>query len=383
MRSVQEYPTYLVEIAFKEDPTVYELLTIAVAFGVFWAIVFEIVKSLLRRLTYGRPWLRSACEREYERGMKVSLEKLGLNLTKEEAINNMMRDWPDMIVVTVQHAIGAMFCIPSLLGLGDASWASSLACLGCLSEAGWEMEHTAEIAYTRLIKENGEKKYPNVLVFIYLLHHTLTSTLGMPMVLYYRDLWIFHQLVFELQFVAVSLVLIEYSKLLDISKSNDLWKFKLCNFLVLAIAMWTRVIHWVYLSVHMILTWYHDKAWTFLVVGSIMILLFSFFNAVGQVIPMYQRYMKFLRVSAEHESLPIGASDKVRRQSMVQLNAATTLLLENSLEDRINSFLNSLENREKVNRRQSMPPLAVENLASVRMMRYASVRVPTQTWKEE
>jgi hypothetical protein len=31
MRSVQEYPTYLVEIAFKEDPTVYELLTIAVA----------------------------------------------------------------------------------------------------------------------------------------------------------------------------------------------------------------------------------------------------------------------------------------------------------------------------------------------------------------
>jgi hypothetical protein len=27
MRSVQEYPTYLVEIAFKEDPTVYELLT--------------------------------------------------------------------------------------------------------------------------------------------------------------------------------------------------------------------------------------------------------------------------------------------------------------------------------------------------------------------
>ena len=49
--------------------------------------------------------------------MKVSLEKLGLNLTKEEAINNMMRDWPDMIVVTVQHAIGAMFCIPSLLGV--------------------------------------------------------------------------------------------------------------------------------------------------------------------------------------------------------------------------------------------------------------------------
>jgi len=45
--------------------------------------------------------------------------------------------------------------------------------------------------------------------------------------------------------------------------------------------------------------------------------------------------------------------------------------------------LTSLENRKKIDRRQSMPPLAMENLASVRMMRYASVRVPTQTWKEE
>ena len=57
MRRVQEYPTYLVKIAFNENPTVYELLTIAVAFGVFWAIVFEVVKPLLRSITYGRPWL--------------------------------------------------------------------------------------------------------------------------------------------------------------------------------------------------------------------------------------------------------------------------------------------------------------------------------------
>ena len=78
MRSVQEYPTYLVEIAFKEDPTVYELLTIAVAACVL-GYVLEIDKPLLRRLTLGRSWLRSSCEREHERGMKVSLEKLGLN----------------------------------------------------------------------------------------------------------------------------------------------------------------------------------------------------------------------------------------------------------------------------------------------------------------
>ena len=382
MRRVQEYPMYLVEIAFNENPTVYELLTIAVAFGVFWAIVFEVVKPLLRSITYGRPWLRSACERDYERGAKKIFEQLGIKVTRDEAINNMMRDWPDLLVVSVQHLSGTIFCVPSLLGLGDATWASSLACLGCLSEAGWEVENIAEIICVRLFTKHGKNKYPNLLILFVVFHHSLTTSLGLPMVLYYRDLWIFHQLVFDLQLAGATLLVLEYTKLLDISQTNDLRKFKMCNFLMLVFAIWSRLVHWVYLSVHMILTWYHDKAWTFLAVGSIMILVFSLFNAFGVVIPLYERYMKFLRVSAEHESLPHDAPELQRRQSMAQLDVASSLLLANSLEDRYISFLTSLENRKKIDRRQSMPPLAMEHLASVRMMRYGEGSNP-QTWKEE
>jgi hypothetical protein len=58
----------------------------------------------------------------------------------------------------------------------------------------------------------------------------------------------------------------------------------------------------------MMMTWYHDEAWTFITVGAVMILLFSFFNAVFIVIPTYQRYMKFLGVSAKHNFLPLDAS---------------------------------------------------------------------------
>ena len=66
MRPIQDYPAYLLEIAFKEDVTVYELLMIAHAFALFWGLFFEAAIVLLRRLTYGRPWLRLACKREYE-----------------------------------------------------------------------------------------------------------------------------------------------------------------------------------------------------------------------------------------------------------------------------------------------------------------------------
>ena len=92
MRPVRDYPVYLLEIAFKEDATFYELLAIALAFAVFWGLFFEAGKVLLRRLTHGRPWLRLACERLYERSAKKMFEDIGLTLTKEEAVERMMRD---------------------------------------------------------------------------------------------------------------------------------------------------------------------------------------------------------------------------------------------------------------------------------------------------
>jgi hypothetical protein len=380
MRPVRDYPAYLLEIAFKEDATLYELLAIALAFAVFWGLFFEAGKVLLRRLTHDRPWLRLACEREYERSAKKMFEDIGLTLTKEEAVEHMMRDqWPDCIVIISQHAAGSILCIPSLLGMGDASWASSLACLGCLSEIGWEFENTAEIVYKRFFTVHGEKKMPNLIVFLLLLHHSLASSLGLPMVIHYRNLWVFHQVVFDLQLASVTLILTEYSKLLDIAKANDLWKFKVCNFLMLALYVWTRLIHWIYLSAHMTLTWYHDKAWTFMAVGAVMILLFSFFNAVFIVIPTYQRYMKFLRVSAEHDSLPLDASEKQRRQSIIQLEAAREVLVEYDLEDRILSFLDSLNDKKKVERRMTLPPRSMKTWRSTRMMR----SVPAHGWKKD
>ncbi|KAL3810178.1 hypothetical protein ACHAXA_001599 [Cyclostephanos tholiformis] len=383
MWPIEDHITFLLEAAFREDVTVNELLPISIGFAMFWAVVFEVSKPPLRRLTHGRPLLRSACEREYERCAKEMYVNIGVRMTKEEAIELMMKEWPAHVVIILQHAAGSILCIPSLFGIGDASWASSLACLGCLSELGWELENTAEIVYTRLFTEHGKRTMPNFLVVLLLLHHSLTLCLGLPMVLHYRNLWVFHQLVFDLQLGgAVFLSLTEYSKFLDITKANELWKFKVCNFLILALNIWTRLFHWIYLSAHMMLTWYRDKAWAFMVVGAVVIVLFSFFNAAFMIIPIYQRFVKFLRVSAEYDSLPPDASEKQRRQSIIQLEAAREGLLEFDLEDRIMSFLDSFNHREKVDRRQSLPPRALKSWgSSARMMRHASV--PAHAWKKD
>ena len=132
-------PTYLIDLAFKEDATATELLYVALGFAIIWAIVFTVSRPILSHFTYGKPWLYAACERHYNRGGKEELEEFGMiekHWTKEEALDKMMRDWPFNQVLMLQHLVGAMLCLPSLLGHSDTAWASSLAACGILSEVG-------------------------------------------------------------------------------------------------------------------------------------------------------------------------------------------------------------------------------------------------------
>ena len=65
---------------------------------------------------------------------------MGIEVTKEQYIENGMNDWPFMQVMVIQHFAGAMLCVPSLVGWGSVEWSSSIAALGILSEMGWELE---------------------------------------------------------------------------------------------------------------------------------------------------------------------------------------------------------------------------------------------------
>jgi hypothetical protein len=88
----------------------------------------------------------------------------------------------------------------------------------------------------------------------------------------------------------------------------------------------------------------------------------SYFYAVFVVIPMYQRYIKFLQMSAEHNFLPLYASEKQMSQSIIQLEATREVLVEFDLEDRILLFLDSLNHKKKVKMRQTCAISCHQNL---------------------
>ena len=148
---------------------------------------------------------------------------------------------------------------------------------------------------------------------------------------------------------------------------------------------WTRFLHFGYIVIEIILTWYQDKAWIFLSTSAIPILAFTLFNAFVSVIPSYKRFMKFLHKSVEYESLPDDTSDSKRRQSVVQLEmVANEMLFEDSLDmtDRVQLFFESMEKRERVDRRQTMPARKM-NWRSVRSMRRLSTSNIPSSFKDD
>jgi len=89
--------------------------------------------------------------------------------------------------------------------------------------------------FVRFFTKDGPMKFPNVVVLFILIHHCLSVLLVIPMVMCYRTLRPFHWLVCELQIVGGLIVFGEYSKMLDITKKEDLRQFKIINFILLVV----------------------------------------------------------------------------------------------------------------------------------------------------
>ena len=196
MIAMQEIAAHFKDIAFKDDANLHDLLTIALAFAVFWFVALWAAAKILLCLTFGRAWLRDATEKEYERSYdRKMMEEYGLitkNTTKKEIIDDMMKSWAEFQPIMLQHVVGALLCVPSMMGMGDPLWASSLAVMGVLSETGWEWSHIVQLINQKFFTKGGHTKMPTIVFCIFMLHHSLGSNLGIPVVLHYRHLRAVH-----------------------------------------------------------------------------------------------------------------------------------------------------------------------------------------------
>jgi len=370
----------LKDIVFKSDASIYELIFVIAAIGVFWAIFFTVIPMFVTPFVYGKPWLKSACEREFERVSKEELAVLWGNPDKQGYVDIMMSSWAQHMCICTQHIVGGSLCLPSVLNFMETDYASSLACLGLLSESGWEIQDLINLTYVRYFTKGGKGKVTYGMYIGTAIHHTLALVLGLPMCLNYKTNKTLHQLCLSLQFAGGILIfLVEYSKLLDVSISSQLNQFRFINFVSMVIMVVSRVFTWVYLVGKLMITFYTDEAWSFLIVSSLVCGIFSLFNFL-MVKSSYARFIKFEKGAVAHKALPKTVSAHALRSSLIALEGiAQEIQNANMGQD----FADLFQPRQ-IDRSQSVPPSFLMNRnRSIMMLRAASVSLDgsDRKWK--
>lgn len=280
----------LYQIAFKQDASVKELMLLVLAFSTLWLVLFPALHHMFLRQLEGRKWLHKVIERHYARKQQF-YDSLGVPQGKAHEL--IKHDWARDWVLVLQEVTGAIFCLPSIIGVGYKETASSLAVCSVLSNLGWEVQDVIRACYVRYFVIDGELKMPMFALRMKIFHHSLSFILGLAGCYYYRGLIYFHMMTFDLQVGGIVIGLVHYGETLDIKRPRELFHFNVINLIISVTVFWTRFIHWFYLFFKLAMTCYLDEKWTLFVVGMIELSIFSYYNILVFCLPSYRRLVKF------------------------------------------------------------------------------------------
>ena len=344
---LQEQLVESISAVFREDATLVDLLSAIIAMATFWFIIFSLLSIILKPVVENNQFIDAAGRRDYENHGKEMAESLGMPVTSDEHVERYKDSFAWIWGIVLQHFVGGMLCLPSVLQLefvGDEKFRTGLACLGVISEIGWEIEDILTLIYKRYFTPNGKSTVPGALLILMCTHHTLGTGLGLPMILAYRDMKAFHGIVLNLQLGAsISIGVGEYTKLLDISKQRQLRQFQNLTAFALVTSVLTRAIHWPFAAYQVLSVWYQERSWVLFAVGSVVTLLFTMFSFVAIIQPYYNRFVKFSRKKAEYEALPDTPETlPSRRSSFLDLQDAALNIVYDLDDDDEDAIINNL-----------------------------------------
>lgn len=220
------------------------------------------------------------------------------------------------------------------------------------------------LSYRLFMGKAEAAKYPTIVIILFSIHHSLTCGLGIPAIQHYRDLPILHRLIFNLQFAGGIMILVpEYCRMLDVTKRNELRQFVFLSLFMFMVVLWTRVFDWFYIVYKILERFHADENWSFLYGGCVIFPLFSIFNFVLGVIPLYLRLIKFAEKLIEFDALPDDATEAKRRSTIYDLTVAAAELA--STEVMFEDLVMSLFEERQIQRRHSVSMAVISREAAM------------------
>ena len=152
---------------------------------------------------------------------------------------------------------------------------------------------------------------------------------------------------------------------------------------MLIIYGWTRGIHFVYLVVRALIGWYQDRAWCFLIGGTLFFVTYTL-SVNAPMMVTFERYMKFRNASAEYEALPMDTPKKQKRASMVILENVAREFAESidPAVDHLAVLMESFQEEESKFERRQTTTLR-QKLVSMRSSSTWMGSTPPCAWKVE
>eukprot|EP00510_Aplanochytrium_minuta_P005471 CAMPEP_0184017912 /NCGR_PEP_ID=MMETSP0954-20121128/7824_1 /TAXON_ID=627963 /ORGANISM="Aplanochytrium sp, Strain PBS07" /LENGTH=299 /DNA_ID=CAMNT_0026299249 /DNA_START=287 /DNA_END=1186 /DNA_ORIENTATION=+ len=224
-------------LAAKEDFKTQLLL--AVTMAVFVKIFFNFSVVHLRRIVDSKPW-----KEQFLRLTKRTYKSIGVDYGSDEI-------WYEAALVqfplVLHHLIGGLLCVPAVFGITGISeeTAYALARHGALFETAFELQDIGTRVYQYFYDKDFDKKNPPMVVRMLIMHHSCGLCTVIPMNMYFGSSVLFHEAVFLLQGAAgISIGASVYCYMLDLSKNEDIFRFKIMSVVALITIVYTRVVRY-------------------------------------------------------------------------------------------------------------------------------------------
>lgn len=263
-------------------------VTLLVVQAIFWKLAIPTFSDwVVRPYASNKPW-----KDQWLRLNAQSMGNMGITPPKDEEA--LFTFSCNMIGVLLQHGIGGGLCALSLTGLFSPNVSNALACHGALCEAGWEFQD----ALTRFGQivfggKKGRELNPPALVIFLTLHHAMGLLLVLPMNMYFRESWAYHEGAMLLEGAAfVAMMLQNYGFTINIKEGNGLAKMKASVLITFCIMLYSRGFRYVYVVYHVCLTLYEAQAFK-MFYGAIMVATFMSLLNVAMITDASAKLKKF------------------------------------------------------------------------------------------
>lgn len=186
------------------------------------------------------------------------------------------------VPMITQHGLGGLLTIPFLLNLFSPKVNVALACHGALTEFGFELQDIVSRLWQVKYGTESQKSANNPTILkLIIAHHMVGLTLILPLNLYARDSYYYHESGFLLQGASfISLFVQQYGFSLDMAKKECALQMRNISRFATCVMLYSRVIRYIPLMYLLNMELREKGFHTMANVGAFVGLGLSFFNVV-------------------------------------------------------------------------------------------------------